>query len=476
MERAFFDRHWGNASRNYLARKSRAVPGQTKPQTSPRQQPKPERPRKVVSIPVQFVSSECAQSDSALKIQRVFRGFRVRKCVKLIRKVKAEAVLLGRLVLEPETQALIRSHERERLRMYETLMSLLFRLDSIPSVNLAVRECRKGVIREVVKLQEMVDEISSQKPSLDQAPEAPVTEEQAMNCNMKNEPLKVEEVSEECHGQVVGDCVCGDSDEETVATMKVNKETLETMEPTKKTLETMEPTKRTRETMEPAKETLESVTKEIIETMEPAKLPQEVEELEREEQEEGYSGERNEEKLETMEVAEDPGTEAKEECLNQTGWECTDYHGDWEQEDQDWEHVDQEEDVCHDSIDRTLEKEGQREINMEIETRKEEGHDSEAFEETPEKDQSPSHSKNTMELHRGEEEAGKFGFVLRKMVDDNEKLKQMIYDLCEKSAIQSRLITRLSLKVDDLERMVRSERRKRKKQKQQDMPVKEGWF
>ncbi|XP_052185178.1 uncharacterized protein LOC127796818 [Diospyros lotus] len=119
-------------------------------------------PRKVVSIPVRFVGSEettqMSRTASTLKIQKVFRGFLVRKSLKKIR-------FIGRQVEEVETRLsrgveaveLIRRDAKERIRVNEELMALLFQLDSIRGVDVGVRNCRKAVIKKVIALQERVD-------------------------------------------------------------------------------------------------------------------------------------------------------------------------------------------------------------------------------------------------------------------------------------------------------------------------------
>ena len=48
---------------------------------------------------------------------------------------------------------------KERLRVNEMLMSLLFWLDSVRSVDLGVRDCQKSVIKREIALQEFLDSI-----------------------------------------------------------------------------------------------------------------------------------------------------------------------------------------------------------------------------------------------------------------------------------------------------------------------------
>ncbi|KAJ8559754.1 hypothetical protein K7X08_003812 [Anisodus acutangulus] len=73
--------------------------------------------------------------------------------------IRKEVEDIERKVLCRKKGELIRSDEKERLRVNETLMSLLFKLDSIRGVDSGVRELRKAVIRKAVFLQEKIDSI-----------------------------------------------------------------------------------------------------------------------------------------------------------------------------------------------------------------------------------------------------------------------------------------------------------------------------
>ncbi|KAL0357728.1 UNVERIFIED_CONTAM: BAG family molecular chaperone regulator 5, mitochondrial [Sesamum calycinum] len=115
---------------------------------------------KVVRIPVHFVGSEQVdRSGCAVKIQKVFRGFLVRKWLKKIRDIKVEVDEIEGRLSKSEVMELVRRDERERLRMNESLMCLLFKLDSICGVDSGVRVCRKAVIRKAIALQERIDAI-----------------------------------------------------------------------------------------------------------------------------------------------------------------------------------------------------------------------------------------------------------------------------------------------------------------------------
>ncbi|XP_015164226.1 uncharacterized protein [Solanum tuberosum] len=171
MENPFYGSYWSQPAHPRYSSNMRGIPVQ-----SIHQKPAGIKPAsKVVQIPVHFVSSDPERSvlasakqkpeadrfASALKIQKVFRGFLVRKSVKKIMSIRKEVEDVERKLLCRETAELICRDERERLRVNETLMSLLFKLDSIRGVDSGVRECRKAVIRKAIYLQEKVDSIVS---------------------------------------------------------------------------------------------------------------------------------------------------------------------------------------------------------------------------------------------------------------------------------------------------------------------------
>ncbi|XP_076944475.1 uncharacterized protein LOC143615153 [Bidens hawaiensis] len=152
--------------RNYSSQQpshsSRSVPVQ---QTQ--QKPSP----KVISVPVHFVSSDqppttisMLKDSAAIKIQKVFRGFAVRKSVKKIDSIRHEVTEIERRINNIEVVNLIRGDARERLRVNETLMALLFKLDSIRGVDSGVRDLRKAVTKKAIALQEKVDSIAIAKP------------------------------------------------------------------------------------------------------------------------------------------------------------------------------------------------------------------------------------------------------------------------------------------------------------------------
>ncbi|XP_024988871.1 uncharacterized protein LOC112523482 [Cynara cardunculus var. scolymus] len=150
--------------RSYLnqqpSRSARSVPvHQTQVRSSP----------KVISVPVHFVSSEqppttlsMSKPSAAIKIQRLFRGFLVRKSVKKITSIRNEVSEIEGRIDDIEVADLIRRDAKERLRVNETLMSLLFKLDSIRGFDCGVRELRKAVTRKAIAIQEKVDSIANQ--------------------------------------------------------------------------------------------------------------------------------------------------------------------------------------------------------------------------------------------------------------------------------------------------------------------------
>uniref|UniRef100_A0A6M2F154 BAG domain-containing protein n=1 Tax=Populus davidiana TaxID=266767 RepID=A0A6M2F154_9ROSI len=118
-------------------------------------------PKKVVSIPVRYVGSERSRSESAIKIQKVFRGFLVRKSMKKILATKRQVDEIEKRILMKETVELMRRDQKEKLKINEMLMSLLLKLDSVRGVDSGVRDSRKAVIKKAIALQETVDSIAA---------------------------------------------------------------------------------------------------------------------------------------------------------------------------------------------------------------------------------------------------------------------------------------------------------------------------
>lgn len=96
-----------------------------------------------------------------MAIQRAYRGFLVRKNLRAVRRIEAEVDAVEREVARAGDR--LRRDARERLRVSETLMSLLFRLDSVRGV----RYYRRRVIRRAIALQEAVDAIAAGEESVE---------------------------------------------------------------------------------------------------------------------------------------------------------------------------------------------------------------------------------------------------------------------------------------------------------------------
>jgi len=117
-------------------------------------------PSKVVSIPVHFVGSERNRADSATKIEKVARGFLVRKSMKKMLKMKVELEEIEKKVNDDETLKMMKKEQKERIRIAETIMNLLLRLDSVRVFHSSsLRDLRKSIIRRAIVLQEFVDQI-----------------------------------------------------------------------------------------------------------------------------------------------------------------------------------------------------------------------------------------------------------------------------------------------------------------------------
>ncbi|CAO2829006.1 unnamed protein product [Amaranthus hypochondriacus] len=119
----------------------------------------PSRPKKVISIPVHSIDSEMKTYISAVKIQKAFRGFWVKKTVKRILELKRQVDDVEKKLHDRETMVLIKKDGVERLKVNEGIMSLLLKLDSVRGIDGGVRELRKGVIKKAIMLQELIDSL-----------------------------------------------------------------------------------------------------------------------------------------------------------------------------------------------------------------------------------------------------------------------------------------------------------------------------
>ncbi|CAL9190004.1 unnamed protein product [Musa hybrid cultivar] len=109
-----------------------------------------------VTKPARAPPSEAVRSSAAVAIQRIFRGYMVRKNVRVVSRIATEVEEIERRVCSEMER--LRVDPKERLLVGEMLMALLLRLDSVRGV----REYRKKTIRRVIALQEALDSISAQ--------------------------------------------------------------------------------------------------------------------------------------------------------------------------------------------------------------------------------------------------------------------------------------------------------------------------
>ncbi|XP_022738608.1 uncharacterized protein LOC111291227 isoform X2 [Durio zibethinus] len=196
MDFPLFGNPWNASSRPCYEQSLRGIPVQLKPKAMP---PQPLNP-KVVSIPVRFVGSERGTSDSVIKIQKVFRGFLVRKNMKRIKAIREEVNDIERSVSKKETVDLIRNDSKERLKVNEMLMGLLLKLDSVRGVDSGVRDCRKSVIKKAIALQELVDAVVSGDQSIDSNDAEAIDQSQGItdsadNCNQTLESQNHDEIT-----------------------------------------------------------------------------------------------------------------------------------------------------------------------------------------------------------------------------------------------------------------------------------------
>ena len=90
----------------------------------------------------------------------------MRKSVKKIAAIRREVDEVERQISRDEALESMKKDPKERLRVNEMLMSLLFRLDSMRGVNLGVRDCQKSVIKRAIALQEFLDSIVAGRQTL----------------------------------------------------------------------------------------------------------------------------------------------------------------------------------------------------------------------------------------------------------------------------------------------------------------------
>ncbi|XP_024393242.1 uncharacterized protein [Physcomitrium patens] len=111
------------------------------------------------------VSRFKSEDTAAKKIQAAYRGYSVRKTQPLkhlreIKKVREELESLKRKSKEEEQRKKLCSDPQERLRWTEGIMLMLLRLDSLQGVHPEVRFIRKGLTKELLGFQEIIDSMT----------------------------------------------------------------------------------------------------------------------------------------------------------------------------------------------------------------------------------------------------------------------------------------------------------------------------
>lgn len=95
--------------------------------------------------------------------------------MKKILATKRQVDEIEERILMEQTADLVRRDQKERLKINEMLMSLLLKLDSVRGVDFGVRDCRKVVIKKAIALQETVDSIAAAAPNGDDTDDSAAT-------------------------------------------------------------------------------------------------------------------------------------------------------------------------------------------------------------------------------------------------------------------------------------------------------------
>ncbi|KAL3681730.1 hypothetical protein R1sor_024686 [Riccia sorocarpa] len=114
--------------------------------------------------PVRQKVVSLSREEAAVSIQSTFRGHLSRRSrplyhLRTISVVNNRLRELNQELANPVCVARLRSDAMERLKWSEEITALLLKLDSVQGVVQAIRDIRKSVTREVIKLQEDVDSI-----------------------------------------------------------------------------------------------------------------------------------------------------------------------------------------------------------------------------------------------------------------------------------------------------------------------------
>ncbi|OVA17442.1 IQ motif [Macleaya cordata] len=398
MENPFLRKYYRNSPRSRMGE----IPVNSRQTKSPST-----KPSKVVEIPVHFVGSEKNRSTSALKIQKVFRGFLVRKSMKKIVGIKREVDEIERKILQKETVDLIRRDTKERLKVNEMLMALLFRLDSIRGVDSGVRDCRKSVIKKAIMLQERVDSIVAGDQTLEMVDDDDENKDQVLE---------------------MADCVDSSDNQESLA--GVDGQNIENRDSVN---------------FSENCETGDSVFDQNIELAEHVEPEQE--------QNSGEAAEKTFEFQGSVQSTRDdcdPMVESPENSQI-----IAEYEGNSEIKADNGGSEFAEEDNLMESVEEGDEKAAEKE---------------EEEEETVMEIQQPelieeNQVGETMSVEYGQKRGDETKDLIVRMIEGNEKLTGLVAELSERNELQTRLISSLSERVENLEKAFKSERLRRKKKR-----------
>ncbi|CAL5397753.1 unnamed protein product [Camellia sinensis] len=109
-----------------------------------------------------------SEAEATVIIQSAYHGFEVRKWeplkkLKQIAEVREHAAQIRSRIESLESSFDIRSDDKQKLIIGETIMSLLLKLDTIQGLHPTVRNFRKSVAKELVSLQEKLDSLPTNK-------------------------------------------------------------------------------------------------------------------------------------------------------------------------------------------------------------------------------------------------------------------------------------------------------------------------
>ncbi|XP_042502306.1 BAG family molecular chaperone regulator 6-like [Macadamia integrifolia] len=400
---------------------------------------------KVVTIPVHFVSSEKSRSDAALKIQKVLRGFLIRKNLRKISAIRREVDEIDRRISMEETIQLMGRDPKERLKMNEMLMALLFRLDTVPGINSGVRDCRKALIKRIISLQERLDAIVNGDDSTIDKKDGGETESQTLDMeDISDSPsFKCESVAEELV------------------------QTLDTKESASSLGSCEDMVNGTLETKDLSKSLDDSSTLGDAADQEQAlDLQSHVASSANSGDQEPFLGAAECQNLEpeAYDESRDDG-DTPVEALNKADREVHAFEesGAVAEKDTEEENVMESSQCSHQS----MVEEGEEETLKGLEDVKETNSNLKpGITNVGNLDGSPSPAAENREKNRNDINKSNGRDLMERVVEDNERLMGLMTELLERNELQTMLINSLSQRVEQLERAFVSERLKRKKKRQ----------